>query len=295
MSKVINLRYFIAPNFGDALSPWLLKELTNYEIRDKNLILKNVKETVLFIIRCIINREYYKLKEIAMPWDKVVLAVGSMLKYSSHNCHVWGSGFMNYGETCSGGRIYAVRGNLSATKLKELGIITSDVLLGDPALLLPLIIPSRSSKYHKIGLIPHYKETETFIKKFKGEKIIDLRTKNILKVIDEISQCEYILSSSLHGLIVAHSYGIPALWICDKKPMDTDGFKFKDYFSSVGIRSYIPIDVNNISMRNDDIETLFFNKKKQALIQFSLKEIQKELLSVAPFKLNEKYSRICVE
>ena len=45
----------------------------------------------------------------------------------------------------------------------------------------------------------------------KGEaKVIHMANyKDWHDVIDEINQCQFILSSSLHGLIIADSYGIP--------------------------------------------------------------------------------------
>lgn len=40
----------------------------------------------------------------------------------------------------------------------------------------------------------------------------------------------FILSSSLHGIILAETYGIPAIML--KSPLDT--FKFRDYYYSTG-------------------------------------------------------------
>lgn len=140
-NNVIFLKYFTAPNFGDALSPYLLKELSGMEVKDKTLTFQSIWEYLFYVIKCIINREFYGLKLIEMPWHKVVIAVGSMLKFSKKNSQVWGCGFMNFGESCEGGKIYAVRGKLSNDRLKELGVICEDVVLGDPALLLPLIVP----------------------------------------------------------------------------------------------------------------------------------------------------------
>jgi hypothetical protein len=52
------------------------------------------------------------------------------------------------------------------------------------------------------------------------------------------------LSSSLHGLIVAHAYGIPAVW-CDfaDRPhaIAGDGTKFHDYFASIGLHDLSPV------------------------------------------------------
>ena len=43
-------------------------------------------------------------------------------------------------------------------------------------------------------------------------KIINVQ-QSVTKVAEEISQCEVIASSSLHGIIFADSYEIPRLWL----------------------------------------------------------------------------------
>jgi hypothetical protein len=56
-------------------------------------------------------------------------------------------------------------------------------------------------------------------------------------VIQDIAECEYIASSSLHGLIVADSLGIPCVRILLSEGIILGGdFKFNDYYSSVGIQ-----------------------------------------------------------
>lgn len=67
--------------------------------------------------------------------------------------------------------------------------------------------------------------------------MIDLKTSNIEDVLNQMLSCEQIISTSLHGVIVGHAYGIPTIWI-KHNDIDTDGFKFKDYFDSVGIKLY---------------------------------------------------------
>ena len=67
----------------------------------------------------------------------------------------------------------------------------------------------KNVKNIQIGIVPHFSEVDYFIKQY-GLKytVIDLRTFEVEKVIDEINSCQYVLSSSLHGIIVAHAYHI---------------------------------------------------------------------------------------
>src|SRR5699024_9384076 len=136
-----------------------------------------------------------------------------------------------------GGEVFAVRGKLTSESLVRQGFQKCDVY-GDPALLLPLWLKPSSKKQHFLGIIPHHSEVDYFIEKYSDKYfIIDLRTTNVHRIVEEINSCERILSTSLHGVIVAHAYDIPALWI-KKGYIGTDGFKFHDYFSSVKIPLY---------------------------------------------------------
>lgn len=54
--------------------------------------------------------------------------------------------------------------------------------------------------------------------------------KNWLEVLDQICSCEYIASSSLHGLIMSEAYDIPNLWIELSGKLMGGHFKFHDFF-----------------------------------------------------------------
>ena len=54
------------------------------------------------------------------------------------------------------------------------------------------------------------------------------------EVIDEILKCNKIVSSSLHGIVLAEAYGIPAKWEKYSDDVLGNGFKFRDYLSGTG-------------------------------------------------------------
>ncbi|RGY81624.1 hypothetical protein DXA18_05515 [Dorea sp. AM58-8] len=58
-----------------------------------------------------------------------------------------------------------------------------------------------------------------------------------LQVVKEIAECRYIISSSLHGLIVADSLGIPNMYLVFGDRLLGDGYKFEDYYSAYGVEA----------------------------------------------------------
>lgn len=95
----------------------------------------------------------------------------------------------------------------------------------------------------------------------------------------------------MHGLIIAHAYGIPAIWI-KKNYIFTDGLKFFDYFSSVNIPEYEGFsDINNLidDINNDTIDPVILT---YALPHINLTVLQSNLLRVAPFPILSQYGHI---
>lgn len=112
-------------------------------------------------------------------------------------------------------------------------------IYGDAALLLPRFCPALPKKY-KIGFIPHYEHKNKYTIELAREKnweFIDVSNRDPLVVARKISQCEKIVSTSLHGIIGAHAYGIPAAHIRLDNQKELYGVitKFVDYHESVNL------------------------------------------------------------
>jgi len=167
-----------------------------------------------------------------------ILGIGSILKMSNRFSTVWGSGFINQNSILSEApkKVLSVRGPLSRNKLLEQNIDCPEVY-GDPALLTPLIYQPKKEKKYSWGIIPHYiDKNSSAIKSFAKKEnvlIIDILSPTF-DFIDQVSMCEKIASSSLHGLIAADAYRIPSLWVEFSSKVLGNGFKFQDYFASVG-------------------------------------------------------------
>ncbi len=205
--------WFLSNNFGDALNPYLLSRLSGRPV------------------------------VWAAPDDprEKLLAIGSILSVNVVKGIAWGCGFANrFDRVTDSKRVIATRGHLSARMLSEQGLPPIGVC-GDPALLLPEFIPSAAVvPSRKLGIVPHYVDARDVI-----DALPDLPEEwsiiNVLSPIEEvvrgILECERLVSSSLHGLIVSHAYGRPCLWVRFGDRLLGDGTKFADYFTTVSADS----------------------------------------------------------
>ena len=122
MTKPIKLIYWRdVPNLGDILSPYIVKELSKREIVYKNRWW-GWKYYLKELWRISINRQWMDMRHLTHPFERVMLGVGSILKYANYNSVVWGAGFMNNHDTTKARNIIAVRGCLSASKVGEGGV-----------------------------------------------------------------------------------------------------------------------------------------------------------------------------
>lgn len=287
--RYINLVYWKSENLGDYLSPFIISKLSGCKIRYKNFYLVGKKGQLYLLFDYIIKKITWKdIKEALFFFEKNILGVGSIISYGNKKSLIWGSGFMNKNEHIRGGKVFAVRGKLTNEKIINDGYKGCNVF-GDPALLLPLIVKPISQKKYDVAIIPHWKEYDFFKNKYgKKYKILDIRTTDVEYFIGELVSCKYILSTSLHGIILSHAYNVPALWI-KHGYIDTDGFKFYDYFSSVDIPSYNGFEDFNKYLENNNWKCLFDKYAINSLPQTDVTSIQKKLLDVAPFPILDKY------
>lgn len=172
--------------------------------------------------------------------DGKVISIGSVMNYTQPNDLVWGAGCIQPGSIGhTPKKVYAVRGPLTKNELRLRGIKCPEIY-GDPALLFPYIYNPTIEKKYKVGIIPHYIEFEdekdvAILKNLEnqGIKIIDICA-GVKEFINELLECEIVLSSSLHGLIAADAYKIPNARIVVSNKLIGGHFKFIDYCTSVG-------------------------------------------------------------
>jgi hypothetical protein len=218
-------------NFGDAINPYIVEKLSGLPPR-------------------------------RVGKGRGLLAVGSVVKFATAESTVWGSGTPRMTDRLDPAAKYlAVRGPLTRQLVRDSGGECPEIY-GDPSWFLPkLYHPKSPSRRYRLGLIRHFANEGDIAAAPDVKSISVLRASydDIEAFVDEIHECEAVISTSLHGLIVCHAYGIPARW-CEvtggEQSIPGDGTKFRDYLLSVGVESAEPLRIPRGSMMTTDLTPL---------------------------------------
>lgn len=187
------------------------------------------------VSRMLALREIVPEEPSARP--ATLFSVGSVLHFASGGETVWGSG--RNGKIAEAEHrfaaldVRAVRGPLTRQFLLARGIACPAVF-GDPALLLPRLFPTRFRRAAvpgRIGIVPNLNDLALV----DDPRVID-PTRPWDAVIDAILSCEFVVASSLHGLIVADAFGVPCAPV-RFSPTEHD-FKYHDYHEGAGRREF---------------------------------------------------------
>ncbi|WP_352903165.1 polysaccharide pyruvyl transferase family protein [Mesorhizobium sp. M0833] len=199
-------------NVGDLLNPYLIPRITGVETRRS-------KSSAFIHLR----------------------AIGSVLGSANWQSYIWGAGSIDGSPPrfrLDPRKIRAVRGVLTRDMLSNCGYPMDSVLLGDPAWLLPRYYKKRSSingAAYRVGIVPHFSDMERFVDK----SLVPSQDCTVIDVgldpesfVDKVLSCDFIVSSSLHGLIIADAYDVPNAWVKFSNKLLGDEFKFRDYYST---------------------------------------------------------------
>lgn len=196
--------------------------------------------------------------------QKNILCIGSILQwYSNKNAVIWGAGLREVNKITPPNLILAVRGPLTRKVLIDQGLQCPEIY-GDPALLFPRFFQPIVTKEYAIGIVCHYTERTSVMEnlsdyKNAGIHFIDVRKYGKWeKFIEEICKCETILSSSLHGCIIADAYAVPNLWSQFTDYIaEGDGFKFHDYYLSTARNIKSPVKISYLPDGYEMAKTLW--------------------------------------
>ena len=252
---VVNLEYSHKLNLGDTLSP--------------------------VIVNWMLDRRGMSLAA-PVGQTKHLLALGSLLGRGIFDATVWGSGIL---EVPTLQRLKHQKGVRSYDTRAVRGPKTRDVLLdygfpcpavyGDPGVLLPLISPAHSvaSSAGPVGVIFHRTTDLSDFELPRGCKRISIETSDYQRFVEELMGCSRIVSESLHGVILAESYGVPARAFLVGDRVSTCSFKYEDWYAST-----------------DRCETAFAHSLEEVLDQASLPvpeldSMRRALMDAFPYDL----------
>lgn len=168
-----------------------------------------------------------------------LLALGTAFRALRSGDTVWGTGLLGreelpYIRNTKDVTFAAVRGPKTRALLREAGF-DCPAVFGDIATLLPLYVENDLDKRFRVGVVPHWTQLPEFKAHLPSSTatLIDV-TNRVDLVIKQILQCDYVIATSLHGLVVAEAYGIPARLLVYRRPVRGNLHKYEDYFLSTG-------------------------------------------------------------
>lgn len=264
--KKLELFFCNIPNFGDALNSYMLDNLFQVDV-DEKLVETAEMTAIGSILDVLLDSR----------------ARDNMVEISPKPIKIWGTGFKVAPEDdvklIRPVEVSAVRGVLTKNILERMLDKKIDCVLADPGLLVSKLYKSEEKKYD-VGIIPHHTQKNEpcmtgALNQYPNSVLIDV-TDNPSDVIRKISECKLILSTSLHGLIVADSFGIPNQWCVCSDKLVGGRFKFDDYYSSFGL-CMEPIDITKVY---PDVKILIENYRVDMDI---VKQKQEELLKSFPY------------
>ena len=218
--RVVHAYWANALNFGDLLTPALLK---SYGARP------------LWVDCC--------ERDNPMQFDMTLVSCGSILGWvrKDFNGFVLGTGLQseNEAKVLPDAKFFGVRGALTRSRMQLDGYLN----LGDPGLLVERLYKRKLvKKKWTLGIVPNQGEANAegvrglvsaLTQEIAGSgmccKLINPRGFPV-SVIEDICACEYVVSSSLHGLVIADAFGIPNARV--RLSEKIGDFKFQDYYSA---------------------------------------------------------------
>ena len=224
------------PNFGDALVPLLISKFTDFTpingpaATAQVVTLGSVIET------------------LPASWPGIVAGAGKIRgdKPSS----------------LPNATILSVRGPLTAAALGA-----PNAALGDPGLLANELVTVEERDF-EVGIVPHWSDTRlAYDYRFENlpGRVVISPLQDPLTVVGMIGRCKKIVTSSLHGAVVADAFGIPrrteiaARFLYDEYEGGT--FKFEDYNASVGLPFVIgelqTANSQTVNDRQDEVHDMF--------------------------------------
>ncbi|WP_217697164.1 polysaccharide pyruvyl transferase family protein [Pseudocolwellia agarivorans] len=199
-----------------------------------------------------------------------LVAIGSVIHLAKEDAVIWGSGvngkIPEHFHTYNSLEVRAVRGPYTREWLKDKKGIVSPEIYGDPALLLPSLTNGRFEATGTIEhvFVPNLNDMLTGVDLDlpEGTQVVS-PMQSWHRVVEHILKARFVTASSLHGLVIAEAFGIPARYVRLSKQENL--FKYKDYYAGT--------DRHEFEYANSIHEGLEMKGEKPIVINFdSLKD-----------------------
>ena len=197
------------------------------------------------------------LRKLHLGYNYLIIG-SSITKLTNERSIIWGAGAIDDEEPLriKPKKVLAVRGPKTREYLLRNGV-ECPAVYGDPAMLIKYFYNPKIQKDYKLGIIPHFSDFDSpLLDTFRNDpEVLLIRMEGYEDwhdVIDEILSCEYIASSSLHGLIMAETFSVPNMWIeISGKAVIGGHFKFEDFYESIGKKNIQPYRIDTSSSKKD--------------------------------------------
>ena len=272
--RKIKLRYYTdEPNFGDELSIFIAREL-----HDAVTGAITTRCNAVFIgslLHCFYT-EKYRYTHLAYLLSPRVT--------------VWGAGFIEKPDLTRKKLlrrldVRACRGSFTLASLKgsRFARVAENVVLADPGILAGRMIDvSGTAKRYTLGIVPHYADKGSALLaniKVGNSTVIDVQQEPEV-FMRELSECENVISSSLHGLIAADSLNIPNTRMVLSGDISGGDYKFNDYYSAFGIDTHEKIILAQREFTDADLPVI---KTSYRIDPGKVSKMQDALLAVFPY------------
>lgn len=204
-------------NFGDLLGPIIVREILQRAGRSATV-------------------------DVGAPRSHRLLTVGSVMRMARDGDVVWGTGVngksLDADYSFRHLDVRAVRGPLTRKFLLARGISVPEVF-GDPGLLVGYLWPKATFEGRfepqSLTVIPNLHDAP----RYREQRGFWHPCSPVEDTIARIATSEFVIGSSLHAIILAESFGVPArLLTSEHEP----AFKYQDYYLGSGRNGYRAAD-----------------------------------------------------
>ncbi|CAI3949936.1 MAG: polysaccharide pyruvyl transferase family protein [Alteromonas macleodii] len=168
-----------------------------------------------------------------------ILSIGSVLHFANDGDTVWGTGrngkISPEKHVFSSLDVRSVRGPRTKDYLEKKGITVPEIF-GDPGILAPLIYPKAQLNTVYAGdtqdvlIVPQLNDDLSIYSEYKNQLVSPRQLPG--NFLGRLTKAKKVIASSLHGLILAEAYGIPAVYYSSGSGENI--FKYHDYYEGTG-------------------------------------------------------------